>query len=199
MFETDSKYCGTTITLLRLFKDRGGSQYGREAVSQREHALQAAFFAETAGASSSLIAAALLHDVGHLLHHLDDNAPERGIDDRHEILAAQWLQRRFGPDVVEPVKLHVAAKRFLCATEPDYLEQLSPASLLSLRLQGGVMSDEEVTLFRSHPFCKAAVELRRWDDAAKQPQLETPPIEHYARHLDHVANSEFEEGFECLA
>ena len=199
MLETDSKYCGTTITIIRLFQDRGSSQYGREAVSQQEHALQAAFFAETAGASSALIAAALLHDVGHLLHHLDDDAPERSIDDQHEVLAARWLQRRFGPDVVEPVRLHVTAKRFLCATEPDYLAQLSPASVLSLRLQGGLMSDEEVTLFRLNPFCEAAIALRRWDDAAKQPQFVTPSIEHYARHLDRVANSDFEEGFECLA
>ena len=180
-------------------RQRSMSQYGREAVTQQEHALQAAFFAETSGVSSSLVAAALLHDVGHLLHHLDDDAPERGIDDQHETLAAQWLERRFGPEVVEPVRLHVAAKRFLCATEPDYMAQLSPASLVSLRLQGGVMSDDEVKLFRSHPFCEAAVALRRWDDAAKQPQLVTPPIEHYARHLDRVAKSDFEGGFECLA
>ncbi len=199
MLETDGKHCATTITVIQLFQKRGGSQYGREAVTQQEHALQAAFFAETAGVSSSLIAAALLHDVGHLLHHLDDDAPERGIDDQHETLAAQWLERRFGPEVVEPVRLHVAAKRFLCATEPDYMEQLSPASQVSLRLQGGIMSDDEVTLFRSHPFCEAAVALRRWDDFAKQPQLVTPPIEHYARHLDRVAKSDFEEGFECLA
>ena len=199
MFEIDSKYCGTTIAILRLFRDRGGSQYGREAVSQQEHALQAAFFAENAGASSALITAALLHDLGHLLHHLDDDAPERGIDDQHEILAAEWLERRFGPEVVEPVKLHVAAKRFLCATERDYLAQLSPASVLSLGLQGGLMTDEEVALFRSHPFCEAAVALRRWDDAAKQPQFVTPPIEHFARHLDRVAKSDFEEDFECLA
>jgi hypothetical protein len=199
MLETDGNHCATTITVIQLFQKRGGSQYGREAVTQQEHALQAAFFAETAGVSSSLIAAALLHDVGHLLHHLDDDAPERGIDDQHEMLAAQWLERRFGPEVVEPVRLHVAAKRFLCATESDYMAQLSPASVVSLRLQGGIMTVDEVALFRSNPFCEAAVALRRWDDAAKQPQLVTPQIEHYARHLDCVAKSDFEEGFECLA
>ena len=144
MLETDGNHCAITIKVIQLFQKRGGSQYGREAVSQQEHALQAAFFAETAGVSSSLIAAALLHDVGHLLHQLDDDAPERGIDDRHETLAAQWLERRFGPEVVEPVRLHVDAKRFLCATEKDYIAQLSPASIVSLRLQGGVMSDDEV-------------------------------------------------------
>ncbi len=198
MLETDGNHCAITIKVIQLFQKRGGSQYGREAVSQQEHALQAAFFAETAGVSSSLIAAALLHDVGHLLHQLDDDAPERGIDDRHETLAAQWLERRFGPEVVEPVRLHVDAKRFLCATEKDYIAQLSPASIVSLRLQGGVMSDDEVRLFRSHPFCEAAVALRRWDDFAKQPQLVTPPIEHFATHLDRVAKSDFEGDFECL-
>ena len=198
MLETDGNHCAITIKVIQLFQKRGGSQYGREAVSQQEHALQAAFFAETAGDSSSLIAAALLHDVGHLLHQLDDDAPERGIDDRHETLAAQWLERRFGPEVVEPVRLHVDAKRFLCATEKDYIAQLSPASIVSLRLQGGVMSDDEVRLFRSHPFCEAAVALRRWDDFAKQPQLVTPPIEHFATHLDRVAKSDFEGDFECL-
>jgi [1-hydroxy-2-(trimethylamino)ethyl]phosphonate dioxygenase len=199
MLEADGKHCATTITVIQLFQRRGSSQYGGEAVSQQEHALQAAYFAEKAGVGSSLITAALLHDVGHLLHHLDDDAPERGIDDQHETLAAQWLLRRFGPDVVEPVRLHVAAKRFLCATEPSYLAQLSPASLVSLRLQGGVMSDEEITEFRANPFYEAAVALRRWDDFAKQPQLVTPPIEHYARHLDRVAKSDFEGDFECLS
>ena len=198
MLETDGNHCAITIRVIQLFQKRGGSQYGREAVSQQEHALQAAFFAETAGVSSSLIAAALLHDVGHLLHQLDDDAPERGIDDRHETLAAEWLERRFGPEVVEPVRLHVDAKRFLCATEQDYIAQLSPASIVSLRLQGGVMSDDEVRLFRSHPFCEEAVALRRWDDFAKQPQLVTPPIEHFATHLDRVAKSDFEGDFECL-
>lgn len=174
----------TTVEILRLFRERGGSQYGGEAVSQQEHALQAAFFAERAQASSSLIAAALLHDVGHLLHSLPDDAPERGVDDHHESLAARWLERRFGPDVVEPVRLHVAAKRFLCATDADYERQLSPPSILSLKLQGGPMSEAEVQAFRENPHCDAAVALRRWDDAAKVPELVTPPLEHYAVYLD---------------
>lgn len=174
----------TTVEILRLFQERGQSQYGHEAVSQQEHALQAAFFAERAGADASLIAAALLHDVGHLLHSLPDDAPEQGIDDHHETLAARWLERRFGPQVVEPVRLHVDAKRYLCATDEDYLRQLSPASTLSLKLQGGVMSATEANAFRSHPQCEAAVALRRWDDAAKIPQLTTPDLEHFAQYVD---------------
>ena len=163
----------TTIDILRLFRERGHSQYGGEAVSQEEHALQAAFFAEQSNAAPSLIAAALIHDIGHLLHALPDDAPEQGIDDRHEVLAGRWLAKRFGPDVVEPVEMHVAAKRYLCATEPGYMQRLSPPSILSLELQGGPMSADEAEAFRSHPFCAAAVALRRWDDAAKIPQLVT--------------------------
>lgn len=177
----------TAVEVLRLLRDRGDSQYGGEAVTQREHALQAAFFAEQAGAPSTLIAAALLHDVGHLLHSLPDDAPDRGIDDRHEMLAARWLEFRFGPEVVEPVRLHVAAKRFLCAVEPDYSGQLSPPSLQSLELQGGPMSAEEAVSFRAHALHAAAVALRRWDDAAKVPNLATPSLEHFAQHVERAA------------
>jgi phosphonate degradation associated HDIG domain protein len=182
-----------TIEVLELFRDRGASQYGGEAVSQQEHALQAAWFAERAGAETALIAAALLHDVGHLLHHLPDDAPDRGVDDRHEALAARWLAERFPREVVEPVRLHVAAKRYLCATDSAYASQLSPASVLSLKLQGGPMSAEETRQFGVQLFCERAVALRRWDDAAKVPELKTPPLEHFAAHLDQCARSREEE------
>lgn len=180
----DAGHQATTLEILQLFRERGESQYGKEPVSQQEHALQAAYFAERAGADSPLIAACLLHDVGHLLHHLPDDAPEQGIDDHHETLAGRWLERRFGPEVVEPVRLHVAAKRYLCTTDEAYLGELSPASVLSLKLQGGTMSAAEVEAFRLHPHCAAAVSLRRWDDAAKVPHLATPNLEHFAAHLD---------------
>ncbi len=173
-----------TQEILQLFHARGGSQYGGEAVTQAEHALQAAFFAERANADASLIAAALLHDVGHLLHALPEDAPDHGIDDAHEELAARWLESRFGPAVVEPVRLHVAAKRYLCQADEHYLKQLSPPSLLSLKLQGGPMSETEAEEFRAHPFFESAVALRRWDEAAKVPQLETPPLAHYAAYVD---------------
>ena len=175
-----------TESILKLFRERGDSQYGREPVTQAEHALQAACFAEKAGADSALIAAALMHDIGHLLHNLDDDAPERGIDDRHEVLAADWLESRFGPEVVEPVKLHVAAKRFLCTTDPSYLGQLSPASVLSFKLQGGMMSEEELATFRGSPFYESAIRLRKWDDAAKIPEMVTPSIDYFGSHLDRV-------------
>ncbi|HBH51292.1 MAG TPA: metal-dependent phosphohydrolase [Planctomycetaceae bacterium] len=173
-----------TCEILELFRRRGDSQYGSEPVSQREHALQAAWFAEESGAASSLVAAALLHDVGHLLHDLPHDAPEQGIDDHHETLAARWLRRRFPEVVCQAVQWHVAAKRYLCAVEPAYFGQLSPASILSLGLQGGPMTDPERAAFESLPGASDAVRLRRWDDAAKIPGLHTPPVEHFARHLD---------------
>jgi phosphonate degradation associated HDIG domain protein len=176
-----------TIEVLRLFQERGGSQYGGESVSQQEHALQAAMFAECAGSDAALIVAALLHDVGHLLHTLPDDAPEQGVDDRHEDLAARWLATRFPAAVVEPARLHVAAKRYLCATDPDYLGQLSPPSILSLKLQGGPMSPDETRQFAAFAHCQSAVALRRWDDAAKIPDLPTPNVEHYIPHLNHCA------------
>jgi phosphonate degradation associated HDIG domain protein len=176
-----------TREVLQLFQLHGGSRYGGENVSQLEHALQAAYFAEQDGAPSTLIAAALLHDVGHLLHDLPADAPDRGIDDQHEALGARWLAGRFGAAVCEPVNLHVVAKRYLCANDPSYFALLSAPSIQSLALQGGPMSNEESRQFEQHPFCQQAVRLRRWDDAAKVEKLVTPYIDHFASHLDAAA------------
>lgn len=188
--ETAAEYQATTRRILALFAERGGSEYGGEAVTQIEHALQSALFAEQSGAAPSLIVAALLHDLGHLLHQLPDDAPDHGIDDRHEHLAAHWLQRRFGPEVYEPVLLHVDAKRYLCGAEPEYMGRLSGPSLVSLRLQGGPMDAAEQAEFRRRPHFAAAVALRRFDDAAKVPHLPTPPLEHFAALIDSVAAEE---------
>lgn len=176
-----------TDEILLLFRQHGGSRYGGEDVSQLEHALQAAHFAEQEGAPSSLIAAALLHDIGHLLHDLPADAPEHGIDDEHEALGGRWLQSRFGPAVCEPVRLHVAAKRYLCAVEPAYFDKLSGPSIQSLQLQGGPMSAAEVREFERNPFYTDAVRLRRWDEAAKATDLVTPYLEHFAPQLDEEA------------
>jgi [1-hydroxy-2-(trimethylamino)ethyl]phosphonate dioxygenase len=169
--------------LIQLFKDHGHSEYGGEEVTQAEHALQTACLAKEAGAAKALVAAALLHDVGHLLHQLPNDAPEQGIDDLHEVLAARYLEKYFVDAVTEPVRMHVAAKRYLCTTEPGYFEKLSEPSVLSLQLQGGLMSAEEVTTFAANPFAQDAVELRRWDDEAKDPQKITPPLEDFAEFL----------------
>jgi len=162
-----------------LFAKRGGSLYGGEAVTQQEHALQAALLAEQAGAGEQLVAAALLHDIGHLLHDLPDDAPDDGVDDRHEELGQRWLAKYFGPAVTEPVRLHVAAKRYLCAVESDYLASLSPTSVQSLELQGGPFSAAEQQEFEQLPHFRESLELRRWDDEAKIVGLPTPAVQHY--------------------
>ena len=162
-----------------LFSTRGDSEYGGEAVTQLEHALQSALLAEDAKAPESLVVAALLHDIGHLLHELPSDAPKHGIDDHHEASGYKFLQSHFSAAVSEPVRLHVAAKRYLCTVEDDYLSQLSEPSLLSFQLQGGKMSVGELDEFRRSPHWEAALELRRWDDLAKVQGRVTAPIEHY--------------------
>lgn len=169
--------------ILKLFRDRGDSAYGFEDVSQLEHALQSGALAIEAGASSALISAAFLHDVGHLLHDLPDDAPDQGIDDHHENSGFHFLKLHFGPETYEPVRLHVDAKRYLCAVKPEYHDTLSEPSQTSLRLQGGPMNEEEVALFESNPYYEAAVELRYWDDTAKDPEMKTPTLEEFETHL----------------
>jgi len=140
--------------------------------------------AERAGAASTLIVAALLHDVGHLLHDLPEDCASAGIDDAHEIRGARWLDRYFGPEIAEPVRLHVDAKRFLSATDPAYLGLLSAASLQSLKLQGGPFTPDEAARFRNHPHALAAVALRRFDEQAKVPGLPTPALEYFRPYLE---------------
>ena len=169
--------------ILGLFARRGAAAYHGESVSQTEHALQAAERAEREGAPDHLVVAALLHDLGHLLDGQDEDLAERGIDGGHEEAGCAWLSRHFGPEVTEPIRMHVAAKRYLCAVDRSYLDGLSPASRLSLSLQGGPMSAPESAAFESHPAHGDAVRLRRWDDAAKVPGLDLPGLEHYRDRL----------------
>jgi len=175
--------------ILELFATKGHAAYVGEPVSQLEHALQAAYHAEQAGGDDALVSAALLHDIGHLVHKLPEDAADHGIDTRHEHLGGAWLARYFGPEVTEPIRLHVPAKRYLCATDPQYVSTLSPASVQSLGLQGGPFTSEEVRRFEAHPHFRAAVELRRYDDLAKVPNLDVPPLEHYRQRLDRVRRS----------
>ena len=175
---------GIRKSIRELFARRGESQYGGEAVTQLEHGLQAALLAEQGDASPHQIIAALLHDVGHLLHTLPAAAPDYGVDDVHEQLGFEWLSSRFGPEVSEPVRLHVAAKRYLCAVDPSYASELSPPSLQSLALQGGPFTSEQAAAFERHPYFQEAVELRRWDDLAKIPQLPTPDVEHFLQYVN---------------
>jgi phosphonate degradation associated HDIG domain protein len=166
-----------------LFLGGGGRQYGGEAVTQLAHALQCAAAAEAERATPALISAALLHDIGHLTHTLGPKPAQRGIDDRHEMDGADFLARRFERAVSEPVRLHVDAKRYLCAVEPDYFATLSPASVRSLELQGGVFSPEEAEKFILKPFAGDAIRLRRWDERAKVTGLRTPDFEHFKSYM----------------
>ncbi|NJM98281.1 MAG: HD domain-containing protein [Phormidesmis sp. RL_2_1] len=169
----------TLRPVVDCFITRGHEQYGREAVTQLQHALQCATYAESAGESSTLVAACLLHDVGHLLHDLGEDAAERGLDDRHEYRALPFLSALFPAAVTEPIRLHVNAKRYLCATQEDYWAELSNASKLSLELQGGIFSEAEAMAFINQPHAKDAVQLRIWDDLAKDPAQKTPNFEHF--------------------
>lgn len=163
----------------RLLEQKATGRYGLTLVNQQQHALQAAWLAEREGKGDALVAAALLHDIGHMVHDLGENPAGEGVDDRHEELGHAWLQRHFGPEVTEPVRLHVAAKRYLCAVEADYFGRLSPDSVTSLALQGGPMSPEEVAAFEALPRHREAVQLRRYDEQAKVEGLTTPPVAHF--------------------
>ncbi|GAA4868433.1 2-trimethylaminoethylphosphonate dioxygenase [Kitasatospora terrestris] len=158
--------------LERLFEGEGAGEYLGEAVTLAQHMLQAGALARAAGAPDHLVAAALLHDVGHF--HGSGLKLMRGEDNRHGRTGADWLARWFGPDVTEPVRLHVAAKRYLCATEPGYRERLSEASEFTLQVQGGPMTGAEAERFAALPGVQDAVAVRRWDEQAKDPALPTP-------------------------
>lgn len=168
-----------------LLTHRGAAQYGREAVSQLEHALQCAHLAECAGEGAETVAAALLHDLGHLL--MADAPDGREGDDLHQFMVLPFLRPLFGDAVLEPVRLHVDAKRYLCQTEPDYLAGLSPASVRSLALQGGVFTAEEAADFLALPHADVAVRVRRFDDLAKVPAERTPPLAHFMAVLERVS------------
>ncbi len=165
--------------IFTLFAGRGSAAYFGEAVSMTEHALQAAHFAELMGERKTVIAAALLHDIGHLIATVPDDINEWKVDARHEATGARWLAARFGAEVAEPVRLHVRAKRYLCATDAGYVSQLSAASILTLKLQGGVMPADEVAAFEAEPAYRDALVVRRCDDRGKVQGLETRRLEDY--------------------
>ncbi len=169
-----------------LFDRYGDSRYDgarAEAVTSRAHALQCAHLAERANAPTPLVVAALLHDVGHFIA---PDAAMEAVDDVHELRALAFLASNFGAEVVEPIRLHVLAKRCLVAVDPPYEQTLSVASRHTLHLQGGPMSPDEVVWFAALPQSGQAVSLRRWDDLAKQPGRQTPSLSHYLALVESV-------------
>ena len=173
--------------ILALYAARGGEAYFGERVSTTEHGLQAAHFAQLEGAPEPLVVAALLHDIGHLLESVPDDIGEWTLDARHEEIGARWLARHFDAAVCEPVRLHVPAKRYLCATDAGYFARLSSASVHTLKLQGGPMSQREQAQFEDERFSREAVRLRLWDDQGKVAGLKTAPLEDYAALIERVA------------
>jgi len=171
-----------------LLAGPGGQQYLGEQVSVAAHLLQAAGLARAAGAADHLVVAALLHDVGHILPPVPGETPGPDADDRHDARGADWLARWFGPEVTEPVRLHVAAKRYLCTVDPHYVAVLSEASAQSLRLQGGTMSPAEIAGFESAAHHGAAVAVRRWDDEAKDPDWPAPDFSEFTAALRAAAS-----------
>ena len=175
--------------VLALFAKYGDDTYG-EDVTQNEHALQCAALAEADGAREALIIAALLHDIGHLVH-LDETgtvADANVADDVHEATGARVLARVFGPAITGPIALHVTAKRYRCAIEPDYFDGLSAASVLSLSIQGGPLNDAACATFAAHPAAQEAIRLRGYDDCGKLNDLEVPAWEYYQAMLERAAN-----------
>lgn len=183
--------------LFDAFARLGTRSYGSEGVTMVEHMLQTAALAERAQAADALIAAALLHDIGHFgtdfpwyrMSSEHRQMLRRRIDRHHEQAGAQLLQPYFGPEITEPIRLHVAAKRYLCAVEPEYFDKLSPTTRHTLSLQGGPMTANEVMEFEATAYAPQAVTLRRWDEQATVPGMKTPPGEHYRVLLERLMRS----------
>ena len=182
--------------LEHFYNERGARRYetagpegrcGRNGVSQLKHALQCATLAAHADAPDTLVAAALLHDLGHLLYEQPDHEMGTGKDDVHQYLALPFLRPYFGPAVLESIKLHVDAKRWLCATDTAYWAGLSAGSQRSLALQGGPFTADEAQAFIALPHAADAVRLRRWDDRAKDPAQEVRPFSAWRDLLERVA------------
>ena len=162
-----------------LFARHGAEQYSGEPVTQLEHALQTAHFAEQSEASDALVTASLLHDLGHLLNHQGETPTLRGIDDTHQYFALPFLRGLFPGDVLDAIKLHVDAKRYLCHANAGYFARLSDDSKRSLALQGGVFDAAQAAAFLAQGGARDAVMLRQWDDLAKQAGLATPSLAHF--------------------
>ncbi len=174
--------------IVRLLEIRGARQYGLEAVSQLQHALQCAHLAETAGESDEQVIACLLHDLGHMIatEKADTMDTDMSQDDLHQYTLLPFLRGVLPDAVLEPIRLHVDAKRYLCQAEGGYFASLSAASVHSLVQQGGIYTAVEARAFLHQPFAQEAVRLRRYDDLAKDPAREVPPLDHYLPRLEQL-------------
>ena len=175
---------GSRVTYAALFAGPGARDYLGEEVTIGIHMRQAGALAQAAGAVGSLVAAALLHDIGHLLGEDEDED-----EDRHGEAGANWLSQWFGAAVTEPVRLHVPAKRYLCAADAEYFGLLSAESVRTLSLQGGPMTAAEVAAFEALPFSRDAAAVRRWDDQAKDPAVTAPRFAHFVPLLAALVRS----------
>ena len=178
-----------TDELLEIYARRGAEAYFGEAVTMMDHGLQAAYFARARSAPDALVAAALLHDIGHLIEPVPDQISDWTSDAGHERCGARWLAGHFGTEVSEPVRLHVPAKRYLCATDPEYFRQLSAASVITLKLQGGPMSASEVAAFEAEAHWREAIALRQCDDQGKIAGFKAPDFESYRLLIDQLARA----------
>jgi predicted HD phosphohydrolase len=173
--------------LLAIYGGRGAVAYFGEAVTVTEHSLQTVHFAQRCDAPDGLVIAALLHDIGHLIDAVAGDVADWKTDAGHERTGSRWLASFLPSDIFEPVRLHVPAKRYKFATDPAYLGALSPASVMTLRLQGGPMSRAEVDTFETEPYFRSAILLRQWDDQAKIRGFATPDFAHYAPRIENLA------------
>src|SRR5262245_3556655 len=172
--------------ILDILATGGAQAYFGEPVTQLEHALQTAALADECQAPDPLIIAALLHELGHLLHGFHEDIARLGVDAKHEEAAHLWLAGQFGSAVIEPIRLHVLAKRYLCHVDPSYAASLSPASMESLSLQGGPMTREQAAAFELTPWASEATTLRRWDDAAKVAGKIVPGLAYHRPRLQQL-------------
>jgi phosphonate degradation associated HDIG domain protein len=172
-----------------IFERRGGEEYLGEPVTMAEHMLQGAYLAEQQGEDEVIVAAALLHDIGHFTSEFGTFSMHDTEDRHHEEAGAKVLERFFPKLIVDCVRRHVAAKRYLCATDPAYFAELSQASVHSLKLQGGPMSPEEVAAFETQPNVRDIVKVRRFDDAGKVAGMRTPGFKHYAPLLQRIVDA----------
>jgi phosphonate degradation associated HDIG domain protein len=176
-----------TDEILAIFEKRGEDVYFGESISMAEHSLQAAYFAQAQGAPPGLVVAALLHDIGHLVVEVPSDLADWTEDAHHERVGGRWLAERFRPEVSEPVRLHVPAKRYLLATDAEYFAKLSPPSVITLKLQGGPMKAHEVAQFETERFYRDAVRVRQWDDQGKVAGLKTPGLADYRALIEALA------------